>query len=115
MSPIYDNLTNVDDLFITKNLYGDNHLEIKLKYYNESVTKVKKKSLNDILIIVLKGFKTIDFFKDIETKDKNSLSLSAKNGIVFSKNTIISEKTNKDSIVLSITNNRKDFNIDIEK
>ena len=111
----YDNLTNVDDLFITKNLYGDNHLEIKLQYYNESVTKVKKKSLNDILIIVLKGFKTIDFFNDMKTKDNNSLSLSAKNGIVYSKNTIISEKTNKDSIVLYITNNRKVLNIDIEK
>ena len=111
----YDNLTIVDDLFITKNLYGDNHLEIKLKYYNESVTKMKKKSLNDTLIVVLKGFKTIDFFNDMKTKDNNSLSLSAKNGIVYSKNTIISEKTNKDSIVLYITNNRKVLNIDIEK
>ena len=111
----YDDLTIVDDLFITKNVYGDNHLEIKLKYYNESVTKMKKNSLNDTLIIVLKGFKTIDFFKDMKTKDNNSLGLSAKNGIVYSKNTIISEKINKDSIVLYITNNRKVLNIDIEK
>ena len=51
----------------------------------------------------------------MKTKDNNSLGLSAKNGIVYSKNTIISEKINKDSIVLYITNNRKVLNIDIEK
>ena len=67
--------------------------------------------------IIIITFASAVYFCDtnMKTKDNNSLGLSAKNGIVYSKNTIISEKINKDSIVLYITNNRKVLNIDIEK
>ena len=94
--------------------YGENNLVITIQQYRKSLTKIKNECVNDLLSIVLQGFISLDIYQDKKENDFYSLSLFAKTGIVLSKNTLISEKIIKDSLILKIVNIGDTSNIDIE-
>jgi len=93
---------------------GENNLVIAIQQYQESLTKIKNECINDFLSIVLRGFVSLDIYQKDKEKALHSLSLFPKTGVVLSKNTFISEKIVKDSLILRIVNIRDNSNINIE-
>ena len=94
--------------------YGENNLVITIQQYQESLTIIKKECINDLLSVVLLGFASLDIYQNNKENELQSLSLFPKTGIVLSKNTLISEKILKDSLILRIVNIRDNSNINIE-
>ena len=75
---------------------------------------MKNECINDLLSVVLQGFISLDIYQNHKENELYSLSLFPKTGIVLSKNTFISEKIIKDSLILKIVNIRDTSNINIE-
>ena len=94
--------------------YGENNLVITIQQYQESLTIIKKECINDLLSVVLLGFASLDIYQNNKENELQSLSLFPKTGIVLSKNTLISEKILKDSLILRIVNIRDNSNINVE-
>ena len=104
------NKTNVNKI---TNKFNDNNLDIIIEYSSDLSTKLKYSLPQDYMSIVLMGFKSIDIYESMESKISKSLNLFSENGIVLSKNTIISESISKQSIVLNIHNFRENSDIEI--
>jgi YidC/Oxa1 family membrane protein insertase len=94
--------------------YGENNLIITIQQFQESFTKIKNECINDLLNVVLQGFISLDIYQNHKENELHSLSLFPKTGIVLTKNTFISEKIIKDSLILKIVNIRDTSNINIE-
>ena len=94
--------------------YGENNLIITIQQYQESFTKIKNECINDLLNVVLQGFASLDIYHHKKENGSHSLSLFPKTGIVVSRNTLISEKIIKNSLILKIVNIRDTSNINIE-
>jgi hypothetical protein len=75
---------------------------------------MKNECINDLLNVVLQGFISLDIYQNHKENELHSLNLFPKTGIVLSKNTFISEKIIKDSLILKIVNIRDTSNINIE-
>lgn len=72
--------------------------------YQDSVLKMKHKLENDILYIVITGFKSINISNNLkDIGSYTALSLFPKTGLVLSKETIISTKITKETIILEIS------------
>ena len=109
----FDNISNETYTELNKT-YGENNLVITIQQYQESLTIIKKECINDLLSVVLLGFASLDIYQNNKENELQSLSLFPKTGIVLSKNTLISEKILKDSLILRIVNIRDNSNINIE-
>ena len=109
----FNNISNENVTELNKT-YGENNLIITIQQYQESLTKIKNKCTNDLLSVVLKGFTSLDIYQNQKENELYSISLFPKMGIVLSKNTFISEKITKDSLILKIVNIRDTSNINIE-
>ena len=109
----FDNISNETYTELNKK-YGENNLVITIQQYQESLTIIKKECINDLLSVVLLGFASLDIYQNNKENELQSLSLFPKTGIVLSKNTLISEKILKDSLILRIVNIRDNSNINIE-
>ena len=109
----FDNISNETYTELNKT-YGENNLVITIQQYQESLSKMKNECINDLLNVVLQGFISLDIYQNHKENELHSLSLFPKTGIVLSKNTFISEKIIKDSLILKIVNIRDTSNINIE-
>jgi hypothetical protein len=109
----FDNISNETYTKLNKK-YGENNLVITIQKYQESLSKMKNECINDLLNVVLQGFISLDIYQNHKENELHSLSLFPKTGIVLSKNTFISEKIIKDSLILKIVNIRDTSNINIE-
>jgi len=109
----FDNISNETYTELNKK-YGENNLVITIQKYQESLSKMKNECINDLLNVVLQGFISLDIYQNHKENELHSLSLFPKTGIVLSKNTFISEKIIKDSLILKIVNSRDTSNINIE-
>jgi len=89
-------------------------LVITIQQYQESLSKMKNECINDLLNVVLQGFISLDIYQNHKENELHSLSLFPNTGMVLSKNTFISEKIIKDSLILKIVNIRDTSNINIE-
>jgi len=94
--------------------YGENNLVITVQRHQESLTKIKNKCIDDSLSVVLQGFASVNIYQNMAENESHSLSLFPKTGVVLSKNTLISEKIIKDSLILRIVNIRDTSNINVE-
>ena len=109
----FDNISNETYTELNKT-YGENNLVITIQQYQESLSKINNECINDLLNVVLQGFISLDIYQNHKENELYSLSLFPKTGIVLSKNTFISEKIIKDSLILKIVNIRDTSNINIE-
>ena len=112
-SSSFNNISNENVAELNK-IYGENNLIITIQKYKESLTKIKKECINDLLNVVLKGFTSLDIYQNQKENELYSISLFPKMGIVLSKNTFFSEKITKDSLILKIENIRDTSNINVE-
>ena len=94
---------DIPDLEISKR-YGNNNLLFKIQNYKDSTSKIKNTLSENQLSIVLKGFKSIKIFKNIETKISIPFNLYKNTGIVLTKNTIISESVSKETAIFDVIN-----------
>ena len=62
----------------------------------------------------MQGFASVNIYQNMAENESHSLSLFPKTGVVLSKNTLISEKIIKDSLILRIVNIRDTSNINVE-
>ena len=109
----FDNISNETYTELNKT-YGENNLVITIQQFRKSLTKIKNECVNDLLSVVLHGFTSLDIYQNKKENELCSISLFPKMGIVLSKNTFISEKITKDSLILKIVNIRDTSNINIE-
>ena len=109
----FDNNSNETNTELNK-IYGENNLIITIQQYQESFTKIKNECINDLLNVVLQGFASLDIYQPKKENGSHSLSLFPKTGIVVSRNTLISEKIIKNSLILKIVNIRDTSKINIE-
>ena len=77
----------------------------KIEYFDKSMSKIKYKTENDYLSLILKGLKSIIIYENNNNKKSIYSNLSKNMGIVLSINTVITTKTTEKSIILSISNN----------
>ena len=109
------NYSNISNEEITKQ-YKLNKLFISLKSYTDSFSKIKTKSSDSYLSIVLEGFKTIKIYQNSNIQEINSIKLYKNSGIVMTKDTIFSESISKGAIVIDILNLEENhLDIKIEK
>ena len=66
------------------------------------MSKIKHINEKETLIIVLEGAKTISIFDKNKENQSFEMTITKNMGIVISQNTLISENTNKKSIILTI-------------
>lgn len=93
------------DLLENKNLLkkiGDNEIKLAINYNKNPISKINYKIEKDILFIVIKGFLTVAVLNDGNSA-LNSLNITSKMGIILSKDTFITEKISKESIILEIS------------
>ena len=109
----FDNNSNETNTELNK-IYGENNLIITIQQYQESFTKIKNECINDLLNVVLQGFASLDIYQNNKKNELNSINLFPKTGIVVSRNTLISEKIIKNSLILKIVNIRDTSKINIE-
>ena len=96
-------------------MYGENILKCSIKFYQNSVSKIKNKLINDSLSIVIKGNKLLELYGDLNKKTPYIINLFPKMGIVLSENTMITEKIAKDSLIMDliyIKNNGHNINVE---
>ena len=104
-------IVNEIKLILSKQESFENRIDIdnrsivyKVEYFAKSESMIKQITKNDYLSIILDGLKSISVF-DKMTANKSIQSYLSKNmGIVLSKETLISSKIAKNSIMLSISN-----------
>ena len=109
----FDNISNETYTELNKT-YGENNLIITIQQYQESLSKMKNECVDDFMSVVLQGFTSLDIYQNQKENELRTLSLFPKTGVVLSKNTFISEKIIKDSLILKIVNIRDTSNINIE-
>ncbi len=80
-------------------------LTYKVEYIDKSVSKIKHKTENDYLCLVLQGLKSITIYDKGNNSKSIYSDLSKNMGVVLSLNTVITTKIVKKSIILSILNN----------
>ena len=80
-------------------------LTYKVEYIDKSVSKIKQKTENDYLCLVLQGLKSIPIYDNSNDSKSIYSDLSKNMGVVLSLNTVITTKIVKKSIILSISNN----------
>ena len=80
-------------------------LTYKVEYIDKSVSKIKQKTENDYLCLVLQGLKSITIYDNSNDSKSIYSDLSKNMGVVLSLNTVITTKIVKKSIILSISNN----------
>ena len=109
---IIENLKNIDGkIFVdaSKNIDKNNFLEVfenksiisRIYFYSDSFAKIKSKYEEDNLFIIIDGHKSVSIVND-DIKTKNNLLMMKNMGIVLCKNTITSEKTSSNSIILNV-------------
>ena len=119
---LIENLKNVDNKVIFdafKDINKDDFLEIfenksiisRIYFYSDSFAKIKSKYEEDTLLIIVDGYKSVSIIDD-NIKEKNNLQIMKNMGIVLCKNTITSEKTSSNSIILNIISKNIDLNIE---
>jgi len=94
--------------------YGENHLSISLDLNLDPLAKIKNKILNDYLCIVVVGFKSLKIYQNLESKESHLINLYPNTGIVLSKDTLISESSAKDTILLNIFNSKLNMDKEIK-
>ena len=96
------NNIDINNIKISEDRYQNDNLLIKFEKFTEITSRIKYVCSEDKLSIVLKGSKAIKV--NLVPNDANSqtLNLFERNGIVISKNTIISEIISKNSLILDI-------------
>lgn len=77
----------------------------KVEYFDKSFSKIKHKTENNYLSIILEGFKSITIYDKVNDSKSLYSNLSKNMGIVLSLNTIITTKIIEKSIILSISIN----------
>ena len=119
---LIENLKDIDNKVIFdafKDINKDDFLEIfenksiisRIYFYSDSFTKIKSKYEEDTLLIIIEGHKSVSIMDD-NVKEKNNLQIMKNMGIVLCKNTITSEKTSSNSIILNIMSKNIDLNIE---
>ena len=91
---------------------NDSILTISINFFKDSFSKIKSSCSDDSLFIVINGFKTVSIF---ELNKKNTIGLmviSKYQGIVVSKNTVLSENIASDSVILDIVSSKKILNVE---
>ena len=118
--PLIDQLKsfNKDQILDSKNQefskkFGKNNLLIEVNKFSESISKMKHKTHDDCLSLVLEGAKNIEIFDNVSSNLSHFLNLFPKTGIVISINSIITEFVSKETVLLNIHNIIE--NTDIEK
>ena len=96
-----------------QNQYEQIKLLLTVENYKDSISRIRKKKLNDILTIILQGFNSIKIYENIESKSSKNLNLYKMTGISIPKETVISESISKDTILINIVIIEE--KIDIEK
>ena len=92
--------------FIEKNLNtGNRSIIYTIKYFDKSESKIKQKSKNDYLEIMIEGLKKISVFDNNKVNKYIRLNLFKNMGMVLGQETVFSAEIAKKSIVLSIFNN----------
>ena len=79
-------------------------IKYKIEHFNKSESIIKQKTKNDLLCIILEGLKIISVFDNNVAEKSIQSNLTRNMGIVLVKNTVISAKITKKSIMLSILN-----------
>ncbi len=119
---LIENLKDIDNKVILdafKDINKDDFLEIfenksiisRIYFYSDSFTKIKSKYEEDTLLIIIEGHKSVSIMDD-NVKEKNNLQIMKNMGIVLCKNTITSEKTSSNSIILNVMSKNIDLNIE---
>ena len=94
----------ISDTFTKKHVFNSRSINYNIKYFGKSVSKIKYSIKKEILSIVLEGMKTISIFDKNKPNKSVKFSIIKNTGLVISQNTVISENTNKKSIILTIIN-----------
>ena len=92
--------------------YGENNLSISFNLNSDPLAIIKNNTVDDHLCIVVRGFKSIKIYQNLNSKESHSINLFPKTGIVISKDTLVSESVNKDTILLNIFNSKINMNIE---
>ena len=80
-------------------------IQYRIEYFDKTVSKIKQRTINDSLCLILKGIINITIY-DINNDTKSiNINLLKNMGIVLSLNTVITSKIAEKSIILSISNN----------
>ena len=79
-------------------------IKYKIEHFSKSESIIKQKTKNDYLCIMLEGLKIISVFDNNVAEKSIQSNLTRNMGIVLVKNTVISAKITKKSIMLSILN-----------
>jgi len=80
-------------------------IQYSIEYVDKTVSKIKQRTKNDSLCLVIKGLINITIY-DINNDTKSiNINLLKNMGIVLSLNTVITSKIAEKSIILSISNN----------
>ena len=108
----YNSFNEFKNIEISKKC-GQNDLNIVLENFVDSNSKIKTIISNTRLTIVLSGSKSLKIFENNETKQSHSIFLHPFSGIVSSRDIVINELINKNTLLLNIFNINK--NIDVEK
>ena len=118
--PIIDRFKSVDfsKIKLMKNYKfsyknENNNISIELIDSLDSTSKIKNVLRDDYLSIVLKGSKSIQVYEKIESSKSTILNLYSNLGIVFCKDTIISEMISGDCIMLELYSTKLDPDIEI--
>tara|TARA_Y100000590_G_C15229683_1_gene829593 strand:- start:14 stop:466 length:453 start_codon:yes stop_codon:yes gene_type:complete len=96
-----------------QNQYGQKKLLLKVENYKDSISRIRKKKLNDVLTIILQGFNSIKIYENIDSRSSKNLNLYKMTGISIPKETVVSESISKDTILINISIIEE--KIDIEK
>ena len=91
----------------------NNNISVEMINNLDSASKIKNVVQDDYLSIVLKGSKTIQIYENMESSNCATLNLYSNLGIVFCKDTIISEMISRDCILLDLYNTKLNNDIEI--
>ena len=115
-SAFIDKLKNIDkETFIKiksdlinnkeyKNTFNNVIYNYEINFFNEEVIIEKSNINNDYLYIIIEGFLNFKVFDQKSLNKFLNIKLSNNTGVTLSKDTIVTKKINKKSIVLSIFN-----------
>ncbi len=86
-----------------KQVFNNRPISYNINYYEKSASTIKQSIQKETLNIVLEGSKILSIFDKYKPNKSVKFTIIKNVGTVISHNTIISENTNKKSIILSIT------------
>ena len=88
--------------FSKKMNINSRNIDINISFFEESLSKIKHKSNNNVLYVILNGLHNITIFDKLVHNKSIDLKLIKNMGIVISEDTILSENVSKNSIILNI-------------